>query len=80
MKSITTPFLKGLFTLLPAILSMYAIVWFLNWVERFSGGVISVFWPESLYIPGMGIAITVVLIYLVGRVVDRSDGSAERSP
>lgn len=71
MKQITTTFLKGLFTLLPVIISVYALVWFLNWVERFSGGMISVVWPESLYIPGMGIMVTVLIIYGVGVVVDR---------
>ena len=36
MKHITTTFLKGLFTLLPALLSLYVILWFLNWIEGFS--------------------------------------------
>lgn len=71
MKNLTTTFLKGLFTLLPVIFSVYAIVWFLHWVEGFAGGVISIFWPQSLYIPGMGLLVMVILIYVVGTVVDR---------
>lgn len=71
MKSITGTFLKGLFTLLPLIFSIYLFMWFLNWVEGFSRGLLSLFWPDSLYIPGMGVIVVVVLIYAVGTVVDR---------
>ena len=71
MKHITTTFLKGLFTLLPALLSLYVILWFLNWIEGFSRDALLVFWPEFLYIPGMGVVIVGVLIYAVGTVVDR---------
>ena len=71
MKSITTTFLKGLFTLLPLLISIYVFLWFVNWVEGFSRSAISVFWPASLYIPGMGIVVVCIAIYGVGTVVDR---------
>jgi uncharacterized membrane protein len=71
MKNITTTFLKGLFTILPLLLSIYVLLWFLNWVESFSRGMISVVWPESLYIPGLGTVIVVILIYAFGTVVDQ---------
>src|SRR5947208_317030 len=71
MKRFTTTFLKGLFTILPLLLSVYVFLWFLNWVEGFSRTMISVVWPESLYIPGMGIFVVVILIFGVGTVVDR---------
>ena len=71
MKNVTTIFLKGLFTLLPVIFSIYALVWFMRWVEGFAGGMISVFWPESLYIPGMGILMMMLVVFAVGVVVDR---------
>jgi len=71
MKRITTTFLKGLFTLLPLLLSIYVFLWFLNWVEGFSRSAISIVWPENWYIPGMGTVMVVVLIYLWGTVVDQ---------
>ncbi len=71
MKHVTGTFLKGLFTLLPVLLSIYVFLWFLNWVEGFSSRAILVFWPEFLYIPGMGVFIVMLLIYGVGTVVDR---------
>src|SRR4051812_1616726 len=71
MKNITATFLKGLFTLLPVLLSIYVFLWFLNWVEGFSRSFILVFWPEFLYIPGMGVFIVMLMVYFVGTVVDR---------
>ena len=71
MKNITGTFLKGLFTLLPLLFSVYVLIWFLNWIEGFSRGVISLVWPDSLYLPGMGIVVVVVVIYAIGTVVDR---------
>lgn len=71
MNKITTTFLKGLFTLLPLLLSIYVLIWFLNWVESFARRLLLVFWPEFLYLPGMGVLLVVLIIYGVGTVVDR---------
>jgi uncharacterized membrane protein len=71
MKSITTTFLKGLFTLLPLLLSIYVFLWFLNWVEGFSRGVLTIVWPDSWYIPGMGTVVVLILIFAFGTVVDQ---------
>jgi uncharacterized membrane protein len=71
MKNITTTFLKGLFTLLPLLFSIYVFFWFLNWVEGFSRGALTLVWPDSLYIPGMGTLVVVVLIYAFGTIVDQ---------
>lgn len=70
MKNVTATFLKGLFTLLPLLLSLYVFIWFLSFVENYSRSVLLVFWPEFLYIPGMGVLLAVILIYLFGAVVD----------
>src|SRR5688500_2229096 len=71
MKNVTTTFLKGLFTLLPLLLSVYVFTWFLASVENLASSFILVFWPEGFYIPGMGVAIVCVLIYAFGTVVDQ---------
>jgi len=71
MKHIASTFLKGLFTLLPLIISVYIFVWFLNWVESFSGTVLLTILPEFLYLPGMGVVMACLLIYGVGSVMDR---------
>lgn len=71
MKSITTTFLRGLFTLLPLLLSIYVFIWFISWVESLSRSFVLSFLPDSLYVPGFGTAIVFVLIYLFGAVTDR---------
>ncbi len=71
MKYVTSTFLRGLFTLLPLLLSIYVFFWFLNWVEGFSKRALLVFWPEFLYVPGMGFLIVFVLIFGFGVLVDR---------
>lgn len=71
MKHVTTTFFKGLFTLLPLMLSIYVFIWFLTGVEAFAREGISLFWPQSWYIPGMGVVFCFLLIYTFGVVVDR---------
>ncbi|MBX3022250.1 MAG: DUF502 domain-containing protein [Bdellovibrionales bacterium] len=71
MKHVTSTFLKGLFTALPLLLSIYVFIWFLALVERNTSQLLLVFWPEFLYIPGMGVVLAFALIYLLGTVVDK---------
>jgi uncharacterized membrane protein len=71
MKHITATFLKGLFTLLPLLLSAYVLIWFLRMVEDFAHYGILFYWPDALYVPGMGVAVMVFIIFGFGVVVDR---------
>jgi uncharacterized membrane protein len=71
MKKISSIFLKGLFTLLPLLISIYALTWFLKLVESFARNGLLVFWPDGLYVPGMGVAVMVVIIFAFGIVVER---------
>ena len=71
MKQLTSTFLKGLFTLLPILLSIYVFIWFLQWAENVTRGVITVVWPDAWYIPGMGLLVACVLIFSFGIVIDR---------
>ncbi len=71
MKHIGTTFLKGLFTLLPLMLSVYLLLWFFDWVESFSRDAILLVAPGFLYWPGMGVVLIFVIIYAAGTIVDR---------
>lgn len=71
MKSIMATFLKGLFTLLPLLLSIYVLYWFLALIERNTSQLLLIFWPEFLYIPGMGALLAFFSIFLFGTVVDK---------
>ncbi len=71
MKNITATFFKGLFTLLPLLLSIYVMIWFVTKVENWSSGLILTVWPDSLYVSGMGVLISFILIYIFGSVIDQ---------
>lgn len=71
MKSVTSTFLKGLFTLLPLLLSIYILFWLLGFSERFARNSLLFFWPDSIYVPGMGLVLMCVLIYAFGVVIDK---------
>lgn len=71
MKKVTRTFIKGLLTLLPLVLSVYVIFWILRWVESFAMSTLLAFWPDFLYVPGMGILVVFVIVYIFGTVVDQ---------
>ena len=50
MKKVTAIFLKGLFTILPLLLSIYVLIWFLRLVENFVRNSFLFFWPDQLYV------------------------------
>lgn len=71
MKHFTTNFFRGLFTLLPILLSVYVFIYFLTWVENFSRWILLKFLPNFFYIPGMGVILVVLAIYGFGVIIDR---------
>lgn len=71
MKKITSTFLKGLFTLLPIVVSIYVVVWMLQIVEVFARGTLLVFWPDFLYLPGMGLLVVCLVVFAFGTIVDQ---------
>jgi len=71
MKKLSSIFLKGLFTLLPLLISIYALTWFLKLVENFARSGLLFFWPDALYVPGMGVAVMVLIIFAFGVIVER---------
>lgn len=70
MKHVTTTFFRGLFTLLPVLLSVYVFIWFLKGVESLSSQLLLTFLPDALYVTGMGTLVVFVLIYAFGMIVD----------
>lgn len=71
MKHFTSTFLKGLLTLLPLVLSVYVLLWFVGKLEGWSSSFILIFWPEGFYVPGIGLIVSLVGIYMFGSVIDR---------
>jgi uncharacterized membrane protein len=66
MKAIAKVFLTGLFTVLPILATVYLIVWLFAGTERFIGAQVRWLIPDEYYRYGMGIALALVLVFLVG--------------
>ena len=59
-------FFTGLFTVLPLIATIYFVVWVLTVLERFFGKQVLFLIPDEWYHPGIGLAVAVVFVFLVG--------------
>ena len=63
-------FLRGLITFLPIGLTIFIIFKVIELVEGLLGPHLQRFLPESAYIPGLGVIITVILIFLFGLLLN----------
>lgn len=65
-KSINKNILTGLITLLPVILTLYLLYWFVLTTETFLGDVIRGVVSEEFYRPGMGVVAGLIVAFFVG--------------
>ena len=70
MKQINQIFFKGLIVVLPITLTFYLLIWASYKIESLFGSSIEWLIGTWLYIPGLGIAVTLVFIFLVGLLVN----------
>ncbi len=63
---ITRPFLKGLSIVLPILISLYLVAWVIITAEKIVKGLLTIFIPEDLYLPGLGLVIFIILVYFIG--------------
>ena len=66
LRSISKTFLTGLITLLPVVLTLYLLYWFVLTAETAMGTMIRRVLPADLYWPGMGSIAGLVVVFLVG--------------
>ena len=66
MKTMGKIFITGLFTVLPVFATAYLIVWFFAGAERFIGAQVRWLIPDKNYLYGMGIAVALAAVFLVG--------------
>ena len=59
-------FVRGLVALLPAIASIYLVVWLVTSLESFLGTALRRILTDELYVPGMGLAVGIAVIFVVG--------------
>lgn len=70
MRRIWNILFKGLATVIPVALTLYLIFWLGRSIERLLHSVLTLVLPESYYLPGMGLAAGLVLLFLVGLAVN----------
>jgi uncharacterized membrane protein len=70
MKHINQIFFKGLIVVLPITLTFYLLIWASYKVESLFGSTLELLIGKWLYIPGLGIVVTLVFIFLVGLLVN----------
>jgi uncharacterized membrane protein len=66
MKPIGRIFLTGLLTVLPVLATVYFTLWLITAAEQFVGKQLEWLLPDEYYRTGMGLALAVVVIFLVG--------------
>ncbi len=71
LKHFTGRFLKGFFALLPILLSLYILIWFLNAAENAAKRFLLFYLPDQVYLPGLGIVAAVAVIYMFGNLIDK---------
>jgi uncharacterized membrane protein len=66
---LTTTFLRGLGIVLPIALTLYLVVWIARAAETLLAPLALLVIPERYYIPGSGVVLGLVLVYLAGLLV-----------
>jgi len=59
-------FLTGLFVLLPIMVTLAIVMWLIGIAETVLGGFIRVLLPSNAYLPGMGLILSLLVVFLVG--------------
>jgi uncharacterized membrane protein len=69
MRALVKTFLNGLLAFLPIFVTIYAIYYFGQWLDRFSSELAHAVAPGLPYLPGIGIAVGIVAILILGVLV-----------
>ena len=66
LRKVAGTFLTGLLAVLPILVTITLVMWLIGAAESVLGGLIGFLLPRGLYLPGMGLLVSILLIYLVG--------------
>ncbi len=66
MSKLNTTFLTGLVTLVPVAATLYFLYWLAITTESLLGRAVRMVLPEQYYIPGTGVAVSLLLVFAVG--------------
>lgn len=89
MKKITRIFVTGLAVTLPLVATVYLIVWIALMTEHALDNILRFILPETIYIPGLGIGLGILLVFSIGllmhtwlaqQLFERAEGLMYRLP
>lgn len=66
LRFITRHILTGLIAVLPVLLTLYLLYWFVVSTEAILGDMIRFVLPDALYWPGMGVIAGLILVFVIG--------------
>lgn len=66
MGSVIATFLRGLAVVVPVAFTLWLVVWLANSAEALLRGVFLFVLPERMYMPGLGVASGIALVFVVG--------------
>ncbi len=66
LRKIAGTFFTGLLAVLPILVTVALVMWLIGAAEAVLGGLLGFLLPRGLYLPGMGLLVSILLIYLVG--------------
>lgn len=69
MKKLSQIFIKGLFTLLPVVITLWILFWLGSTAEHLLGNVLKFILPDAWYVSGMGLIAGFVVTMVVGTMV-----------
>ncbi len=69
LKYINKNILTGLVTMLPLLLTLYLLYWFVVTTESILGDIIRTAMPERIYKPGLGVVVVLVGAFIVGMLM-----------
>lgn len=70
LKFISRQILTGLITILPVVITLYLLYWFVVSAETALADVMRLVLPANYYLPGMGVAAGLVVVFLVGLLMN----------
>lgn len=69
MRSIAKTFVRGLGVLVPVVLTIWLLVWLANGTETLLRVVFLWFFPEDMYLPGLGVVLGIAVVFAAGILV-----------
>lgn len=70
IRNLNKTFFTGLIALLPIIATLYLFFWVMGAAEGVFGNVLKFIMPDAWYRPGMGVAASLIMIFMVGILME----------